>query len=84
MTVVHGDAVTSAPEWWGATKVSVTFAVDALPGAWLEALPEGGSIVAPVGPREKDQRLVLVRREGGRLVETDHGGVRYVKNRLTR
>ncbi len=84
VTVVHGDAVTSAPGWRGATKVSVTFAVDALPAAWLEALPEGGSLVAPVGAREKDQRLVLVKREGGRLVETEHGAVRYVKNRSAR
>jgi protein-L-isoaspartate(D-aspartate) O-methyltransferase len=82
---VHcADAVSSVGHWRGANKVSVTFAVDALPGEWLHALPEGGSLVAPVGSRDRDQRLVLVRREGGRLIESEHGAVRYVKNRSTR
>ena len=80
----HHDAVTSAPAWGDARKVTVTFAVAALPAEWLAAVPEGGRLVAPVGAREGDQRLVLVRREQGRLVETDHGAVRYVRNRSSR
>jgi protein-L-isoaspartate(D-aspartate) O-methyltransferase len=84
VAVVVRDAMTSAPQWGYARKVSVTFAVDALPGTWLDALPEGGLLVAPVGSREKDQRLVLVRRESGRFVESEHGAVRYVRNRSTR
>jgi protein-L-isoaspartate(D-aspartate) O-methyltransferase len=84
VAVVQGDAIASARAWEGAGKVVVTFAVDSLPSAWLDALPEGGSLVAPVGRGEKEQRLVLVRRTGGRLVETEHGAVRYVKNRSHR
>jgi protein-L-isoaspartate(D-aspartate) O-methyltransferase len=80
----HADAVTSAPDWGGARKVAVTFAVEALPDAWLAGLPEGGRLVAPVGGRDKDQRLVLVQRQDGAIVETDHGAVRYVKNRSRR
>lgn len=80
----HADAVTSASGWGGASKVVVTFAVEGLPEAWVAALPEGGSLVAPVGGRDRDQRLVLVRREARGIVETDHGAVRYVKNRSTR
>ncbi|HEY8040003.1 MAG TPA: hypothetical protein VIF15_09430 [Polyangiaceae bacterium] len=82
--VVEGDAVKSAAYWQGAQKVVVTFAVDALPQAWIAALPEGGRLVAPVGPRERDQRLVLVRKEKGHVFETEHGAVRYVKNRSPR
>jgi protein-L-isoaspartate(D-aspartate) O-methyltransferase len=78
--VHHGDAMTSGASWGDATKVVVTFAIERLPAAWLDALPDGGRLVAPVGARE-DQRLVLVRREGERVVETEHGAVRYVKNR---
>lgn len=78
--VHQGDAMTSGPGWGDATKVVVTFAIAELPRAWLDALPDGGRLVAPVGARE-DQRLVLVRREGERVVETEHGAVRYVKNR---
>ncbi|HEX3771382.1 MAG TPA: hypothetical protein VHV30_10975, partial [Polyangiaceae bacterium] len=84
--VVGGDAMTSASSWrdYGdAKKVVVTFAVDALPAAWVEALPEGGRLVAPVGGKS-EQRLTLVERRRGALVETDHGAVRYVKNRSTR
>lgn len=81
VTVLHGDAMTSAPRWEGARKVVVTFAIEQVPRAWVEALPEGGALVAPVGAAGGNQRLVLVRREGDRLVRTEHGAVRYVQNR---
>jgi protein-L-isoaspartate(D-aspartate) O-methyltransferase len=80
----RADAITSAPHWGGAGKVVVTFAVERLPEAWVAGLPEGGCLVAPVGGRDRDQRLVLVRRQAGAVVETDHGAVRYVKNRSNR
>ncbi|HEY6458714.1 MAG TPA: hypothetical protein VIY73_01145, partial [Polyangiaceae bacterium] len=82
--VLLRDAMVSMAAWNGAEKIVATFAVDALPQSWLDALPEGGRLVAPVGAREGDQRLVLARREGGRVVETDHGAVRYVQNRSRR
>ncbi|HEY8090644.1 MAG TPA: hypothetical protein VIF09_22435 [Polyangiaceae bacterium] len=82
--VIHGDAVSSAARWGEARKVVVTFAVASLPGAWLDRLPDGGRLVAPVGPRDRDQRLVLARRAGRRVVESDHGAVRYVRNRSDR
>jgi protein-L-isoaspartate(D-aspartate) O-methyltransferase len=79
--VVHGDAMTSAREWGGAKKIVVTFAVAELLASWIDAIPDGGRLVAPVGPRERDQKLVLVRRERGKIVRTEHGAVRYVQNR---
>ena len=85
VAIVQCDAMASVPLWGhgreGARKVVVTFAVDAVPDVWVQALPEGGALVAPVGPAGADQRLVLVRREGNRLVRTEHGAVRYVQNR---
>jgi protein-L-isoaspartate(D-aspartate) O-methyltransferase len=81
VTVFSGDAEQSVPRWQDARKVVVTFAVEAIPSAWIDALPEGGALAAPVGPRGSDQRLELVRREGGRVVRTEHGAVRYVPNR---
>jgi protein-L-isoaspartate(D-aspartate) O-methyltransferase len=81
VTVVEGDAVESASHWRDAKKVTVAFAVHDLPGAWLDGLPEGGMLVAPVGARDRDQRLVLATKKRGRIVQTDHGAVRYVKNR---
>lgn len=80
--VEHLDAMESVHRWGTARKVVCTFAVRPLPEAWLKALPPGGVLVAPVGPRDQDQRLVRVERlPGGELVSTDHGGVRYVSNR---
>jgi protein-L-isoaspartate O-methyltransferase len=55
-----------------------------MPAAWIDALPEGGRLVAPVGARDRDQRLVLAARQHGRIVESEHGAVRYVKNRSSR
>jgi protein-L-isoaspartate(D-aspartate) O-methyltransferase len=81
VTVVRADATTSAAQWRSAAKVVATFAVNHLPGEWLDALPEGGRLVAPVGPRDRDQQLVLAERRSGRVIETEHGAVRYVKNR---
>jgi protein-L-isoaspartate(D-aspartate) O-methyltransferase len=78
------DAMSSPPAWGPANRVVATFAVTKLPGAWVDALPEGGRLVAPVGARDREQRLVLVERREGRVVETEHGAVRYVKNRSPR
>lgn len=82
--VEHADAVTSPPRWGEANKIICTFAVEALPPAWLAALPEGGCIVAPVGRSDRDQDLVRVVRKNGLLVATEHGSVRYVRNRSAR
>jgi protein-L-isoaspartate(D-aspartate) O-methyltransferase len=77
--VRHGDATAMGCAPGGASKVVATFAVGALPAAWLDALPEGGSLVAPVGGRE--QKLVLATRRHGSVAQTTHAAVRYVKNR---
>ena len=82
VTVLEGDAVTNSELWCGASRVVVTFAIDAWPSLWLDALPEGGRLVAPLG--RGDQRLVLAEKRGGKIVETDHGAVRYVRNRSAR
>jgi len=82
VTVVEGDAVTNSDQWRGASRVVVTFAIDSWPSSWLDGLPEGGRLVAPLG--YGDQRLVLAERRGGRIHETDHGAVRYVRNRSAR
>jgi protein-L-isoaspartate(D-aspartate) O-methyltransferase len=80
VTIVAGDAGELSAEWKGFDRITVTFAVDDIPRAWLDAIPEGGRLVAPIG-RETGQRLVRVDRVDGGLVWSDHGGVRYVRNR---
>ena len=81
VTALHGDAIGSTALWGGTKKIVCTFAVDEIPRAWLDALPDGGILVAPVGARPEEQKLVRVHREGDMLRITHHGGVRYVRNR---
>ncbi|WP_394848172.1 hypothetical protein LZC95_11985 [Pendulispora brunnea] len=81
--VFHLDATDSVPVWGTVHKVVATFAVDPVPHAWLAALPVGGVLVTPVGPRDKDQRLVRIVRTETEFLSSDHGGVRYVSNRST-
>jgi protein-L-isoaspartate(D-aspartate) O-methyltransferase len=78
--ILHGDAGKLRSHWSGFERVTVTFAVDTLLPSWLDGLPEGGRLVAPVGTANA-QRLVSVNRQGGQLIWSDHGAVRYVRNR---
>lgn len=80
---LHGDATSMSERFAGFDRVTVTFAIDRVPDGWLAALPEGGRLVAPIGPAEL-QRLMVVERVSGALRWTDHGGVRYVPNRAER
>ncbi len=77
---VCGDAAETLEQWRGFERITVTFAVEEIPDSWLAAIPEGGRMVAPVG-RETGQRLLRVDRVDGQLVWSDHGAVRYVRNR---
>jgi len=79
---VCGDAHDTSI-WRSATKVSVSFAVERIPQAWVDALAPGGVIVAPVGPLG-DQRLTRITRLD-RGVRVEHlGDVRYVPDRSPR
>jgi protein-L-isoaspartate(D-aspartate) O-methyltransferase len=62
------------------TKVAVTYAIAAPPGEIERLLPEGGCLVAPVGPTD-EQELVRSERRGGTLSRASHGAVRYVLER---
>lgn len=75
----QGDAH-EVGRWGPARRVAVTFSVGEIPEGWLEALEEGGRLVAPVGPRDR-QRLMLVERREGRLHRRALGDVVYVRDR---
>jgi len=77
--VIWGDAHEVAA-WAGAAKVYVTFALPELPAAWLEALPVGGRLVAPVGEADQQWLVHHRRTEGGVDIEVLHP-VRYVPDR---
>jgi protein-L-isoaspartate(D-aspartate) O-methyltransferase len=90
VTLHLGDARAIAPELLGRAaageisgqlQVAVTYALGEPPVWLVERLPEGATLVAPVGPSGRGQDLVRFRREGGKIVRTLHGAVRYVAER---
>ena len=49
-----------------------------MPPVLLEALAEGGILVAPVGDERRDQELIRIRRLEGALITENLGPVRFV------
>lgn len=77
VTLAVGDGARGWPEQAPFGAINVAAAVERdLPPALVDQLAEGGRLIAPV--RERQERLVLVRRVGGRLARSDHGAVRFV------
>ncbi|GMV12217.1 MAG: cobalamin B12-binding domain-containing protein [Polyangiaceae bacterium] len=66
--------------WRGARRVYAGFALREMPSVWLDALGEGGVLVAPVGSGS-DQRLMRFERRGDGVVRQELGPVRYVPDR---
>ena len=70
------DGAAGWPEHAPYDRIIATAAAAAIPPAWLEQLVDGGLLVAPVGAW--DQRLVRVRRRGGRATVENLGWVAFV------
>lgn len=75
--MVVGDGTTGYPSGAPFNAILITAATPQIPAPLIEQLDEGGRIVAPVGSRDI-QELVRLRRTGDRIVESHHGGVRFV------
>ncbi len=65
--------------WQGANKVSIGYAMTSLPQAFLDALPLGGRLVAPIG--DQSQVLTLYERTSSGIGTHRLGAVRYVPDR---
>jgi len=79
VTIVCGDGL--APQQLPPfNKVLFTCAVPQVISTYVDALPEGGRLLAPIIAGSPDAQQVLTRyvRVGGRLRVTRHGHVRYV------
>jgi protein-L-isoaspartate(D-aspartate) O-methyltransferase len=59
-------------------KALFTCAIPDIPQTFLDALPEGGRLVAPLSAEQSSQRLTLVVRTDGKLHVSRHGPVQYV------
>ena len=80
VTVIRGDGLLPA-SLGPFNKAAFTCAVAGVPQPYLDALPEGGRVLAPVRAGDSDdanQVLTRYTRTAGRLTVSRHGDVRYV------
>jgi len=75
--VVVGDGTCGYPQNAPYDGIIITAATPEVPRPLAGQMAEGGKLVAPVGGREV-QELVVVEKQGGRVTESFHGGVRFV------
>ena len=73
----HDDGRAGWPEYAPFDGIIVTAGAAALEAALFEQLPEGGTLVAPIGAAN-GQRLLRIRRVDGELVQEDLGAVVFV------
>lgn len=77
VTVVTGDGAVGRPDGAPFDGISVAAAGPSVPEPLRDQLADGGRLVMPVGPRSH-QDLLLLRRDGDRVVEESLGSVRFV------
>jgi protein-L-isoaspartate(D-aspartate) O-methyltransferase len=75
--VIVGDGTLGYPGKAPYDGIIITAATPSVPRPLMEQLAEGGRLVAPVGGREI-QELVRLIKKGGSVTEEHHGGVRFV------
>jgi protein-L-isoaspartate(D-aspartate) O-methyltransferase len=80
---MHARDAHDTDAWRGALKVSVAFAVEELPPAWLEALGAGGRMVVPVGHATRQTLTLVEKSASGATTMTPVGAVVYVRDRAT-
>lgn len=73
-----GDGFFGWPEEAPFDGIIVTCAARRVPAALLDQLAEGGRLVIPVGETDDVQRLLRVRKRGGKAVEEEITLVRFV------
>jgi protein-L-isoaspartate(D-aspartate) O-methyltransferase len=75
--VIVGDGTLGFPQNAPYDGIIITAATPSVPRPLIEQLAEGGRLIAPVGGRDI-QELIRIIRKGESLNEEHHGGVRFV------
>lgn len=79
VTVIEGDGTLGYQEQAPYKAINVTAAGPKIPKPLVDQLsPDGGRLVIPVGARFGFQKLMLVIKEGDKVIEKDKGGVSFV------
>jgi protein-L-isoaspartate(D-aspartate) O-methyltransferase len=75
--VIVGDGTLGYPQNAPYEGIIITAATPSVPRPLIEQLAERGRLIAPVGGRDI-QELIRIIKKGGSLTEEHHGGVRFV------
>jgi protein-L-isoaspartate(D-aspartate) O-methyltransferase len=75
--VIEGDGTQGYPQNAPYNGIMVTAATPEIPRTLTDQLAGGGRLVIPVGGRDI-QELVILEKQGDRLIPEYHGGVRFV------
>ncbi|MGD9130508.1 MAG: protein-L-isoaspartate(D-aspartate) O-methyltransferase [Candidatus Bathyarchaeota archaeon] len=78
VTVIHQDGTLGYPEEAPYDRILVAAAGPEVPKPLVEQLKNGGTLLVPVGRAQFYQNLVRVRKNGGKTVEENLGGVAFV------
>jgi protein-L-isoaspartate(D-aspartate) O-methyltransferase len=77
--IIEGDGTRGCPEHAPFDAIVAAASGSHVPGTFVEQLKDGGRIVMPIGDPGWVQELVKVTKgEGGRLIQENLGGVRFV------
>lgn len=76
--VIVGDGYEGLPDKAPFDAIIVTAAPEEIPPPLIEQLKEGGKMIIPVGKQSGIQRLTLVEKKDGTLVQTNVAEVRFV------
>jgi protein-L-isoaspartate(D-aspartate) O-methyltransferase len=80
--VLHADGLERGDRMARASACWVTFSVETLPTALVDALPEGARLLVPLGPPPPHvQQLKLLHRKNGALVEHNAGPMMFIPAR---
>jgi len=73
-----GDGYNGWPEKAPFDAIIVTAAPPEIPQPLIQQLQEGGKMIIPVGPAHAVQKLILLKKKGGKIFSEDLILVRFV------
>ncbi len=78
VTIIQGDGSVGYAEMAPYDRILVTAAAPDVPKPLIDQLKDGGSLVIPVGEVGSYQTLLRLRKNDGKIVKEDLGGVAFV------